>query len=75
MPAIGMMALSPEHDLVGLPAELVASHDPRAGEMDAYEGVLGEAMEGDARSLRTRELRRGSVANCRFGARGKHAGP
>ena len=46
--AIGMMVLSPEHNLTGLPAELVASHLPRAGEMDAYERVLGDAMHGDA---------------------------
>lgn len=46
--AIGMMVLSPEQDLVGLPAELIASRHPRAGEMDAYERVLGEAMLGDA---------------------------
>ena len=46
--AIGMMVLSPGHDLIGLPAELVASRNPRAGEMDAYERVLGDAMHGDA---------------------------
>lgn len=46
--AIGMMVLSPEHDLVGLPSELVASRHPRSGEMDAYERVLGDAMHGDA---------------------------
>lgn len=46
--AIGMMVLSPEHDRVGLPTELVASQHPSAGEMDAYERVLGEAMHGDA---------------------------
>ncbi|MDR6759436.1 glucose-6-phosphate 1-dehydrogenase [Mycoplana sp. BE70] len=46
--AIGMMVLSPEQDLVGLPVELVASQLPRAGEMDAYERVLGDAMVGDA---------------------------
>ena len=46
--AIGMMVLSPGNDLIGLPAELVASQLPRAGEMDAYERVLGDAMHGDA---------------------------
>ena len=30
------------------PAELLASRHPRAGEMDAYERVLGDAMAGDA---------------------------
>jgi len=28
--------------------EMLASQHPRAGEMDAYERVLGAAMEGDA---------------------------
>jgi glucose-6-phosphate 1-dehydrogenase len=28
--------------------ELLASRHPAAGEMDAYERVLGDAMEGDA---------------------------
>jgi glucose-6-phosphate 1-dehydrogenase len=46
--ALGMMVLSPEHDFVGMPSELVASRHPRAGEMDAYERVLGDAMHGDA---------------------------
>ncbi len=46
--AIGMMVLSPAYDFVGLPAELVASRNPRTGEMDAYERVLGDAMHGDA---------------------------
>jgi glucose-6-phosphate 1-dehydrogenase len=45
--AIGMMVLSPGHDFAGVPAELVASQHPRA-EMDAYERVLGDAMDGDA---------------------------
>ncbi|QIG52641.1 glucose-6-phosphate dehydrogenase [Nordella sp. HKS 07] len=46
--AIGMMTLSPDKDDVGLPIEMVASQHPRAGEMDAYERVLGDAMHGDA---------------------------
>jgi glucose-6-phosphate 1-dehydrogenase len=28
--------------------EMVASHEPRKGEVEAYERVLGEAMSGDA---------------------------
>jgi glucose-6-phosphate 1-dehydrogenase len=46
--AIGMMTLFPGQDDVGLPVEMVASQQARAGEMDAYERVLGDAMQGDA---------------------------
>ena len=34
--------------MIGQSVELLASHHPGAGEMDAYERVLGDAMEGDA---------------------------
>ena len=33
---------------VGQPVELLASHHPASGEMDAYERVLGDAMAGDS---------------------------
>jgi glucose-6-phosphate 1-dehydrogenase len=33
--------------MIGQPVELLASHHPDAGEMDAYERVLLDAMEGD----------------------------
>jgi glucose-6-phosphate 1-dehydrogenase len=46
--ALGVNALSPEDDSVGLATELIASRRPAAGEMDAYERVLGDAMHGDA---------------------------
>ena len=46
--ALGVNVLSPEDESVGLTTELVASRRPRAGEMDAYERVLGDAMHGDA---------------------------
>jgi glucose-6-phosphate 1-dehydrogenase len=46
--ALEMMVLTPGHDeMSGQPVEMVACRDPLAGEMDAYERVLGEAMEGD----------------------------
>jgi glucose-6-phosphate 1-dehydrogenase len=32
---------------VSEPVEIEAQHYPRAGEMDAYERVLGDAMAGD----------------------------
>ncbi len=34
--------------MIGQPAEMLASRHPTAEEMDAYERVLGDAMEGDA---------------------------
>lgn len=46
--AMGMMILAPGEGIVGQPIEMVASRSPRAAEMDAYERVLGAAMEGDA---------------------------
>ena len=46
--AIGMNVLSPRDESVSLPAEMLASRHPAAGEMDAYERVLGDALRGDA---------------------------
>ncbi|OLC92461.1 MAG: glucose-6-phosphate dehydrogenase [Acidobacteria bacterium 13_1_40CM_4_58_4] len=46
--ALGMMVMSPGEELAVQTAEMVASRSPRAGEMDAYERVLGAAMAGDA---------------------------
>jgi glucose-6-phosphate 1-dehydrogenase len=46
--AIGMNAASPEEEIGGERAEMIASHHPCAKEMDAYERVLGDAMAGDA---------------------------
>ena len=46
--AIGMMVLSTGEEMVGEAVEMLASHHPRADEMNAYERLLGEAMEGDA---------------------------
>jgi glucose-6-phosphate 1-dehydrogenase len=40
--------MGPGEKLAGQPVELLASHHPAAGEMGAYERVLGDAMEGDA---------------------------
>jgi glucose-6-phosphate 1-dehydrogenase len=45
---MGMMTLDPGAQGLSLQtAEMVASHSPRADEMDAYERVLGAAMAGD----------------------------
>ena len=47
--AMGMMNLAPNAEgLVLQSGEMVASHSPRADEMDAYERVLGAAMDGDS---------------------------
>jgi glucose-6-phosphate 1-dehydrogenase len=46
--AFGMTVMDPQEKMTGEPVELVASHHPSAEEMDAYERVLGDAMEGDA---------------------------
>ena len=46
--AMGMMSLSAGEGVSLYPSEMVASRAPRAGDMDAYERLLGAAMEGDA---------------------------
>ena len=46
--ALGMMVMAPGEDMVAQSAEMIASRHPRADEMDAYERVLGDAMQGDA---------------------------
>jgi glucose-6-phosphate 1-dehydrogenase len=47
--AMGMMNLAPDAEGLKLQAsEMVANHFPRADEMDAYERVLGAAMDGDS---------------------------
>jgi glucose-6-phosphate 1-dehydrogenase len=48
MGAIGLTTMDPEEKMIGQSVELLATHRPSAGEMDAYERVLGDAMEGDA---------------------------
>jgi glucose-6-phosphate 1-dehydrogenase len=45
--AIGTMVMDNDDREVGQEVELVASHQPGANEMDAYERVLGDAMNGD----------------------------
>ena len=46
--AMGMTIMAPSEEIVGQATEMVASRYPCAGEMDAYERVLGAAMDGDA---------------------------
>jgi len=46
--AIGAMVMGLGDEMSSETAELVASRHPAAGEVDAYERLLGEAMEGDA---------------------------
>jgi glucose-6-phosphate 1-dehydrogenase len=46
--AMGMMLLASAEDMSLQAREMVASRDPHSGEMDAYERLLGAAMEGDS---------------------------
>jgi glucose-6-phosphate 1-dehydrogenase len=46
--AFGVTVMDPEEKMIGQSVELLASHRPTADEMDAYERVLGDAMDGDA---------------------------
>ena len=45
--AIGANIVTVESETESIVAEMVASRRPGSGEMDAYERVLGDAMEGD----------------------------
>jgi glucose-6-phosphate 1-dehydrogenase len=45
--AMGMMVMTPGEELAAETVEMLASRFPRAGGVDAYERVLGGAMEGD----------------------------
>jgi glucose-6-phosphate 1-dehydrogenase len=46
--ALGITVMAPGEELIGQSAEMMATRSPRADEMDAYERVLGDAMEGDS---------------------------
>ncbi len=46
--ALGATVMDPEERMIGQSAELLVSRQPGAEEMDAYERVLGDALEGDA---------------------------
>ncbi len=46
--AFGMTVMDSEEKMIGQPVELLSTHHPSVGEMDAYERALGDAMEGDA---------------------------
>ncbi len=46
--AIGANAIAPGEETRSQTAEMVGTRHPRADEMDAYERVLGDAMQGDA---------------------------
>ena len=60
--AFGVTAMDEADQMIGQRAELVASRQPGADEMDAYERVLGDAIEGDATlfARRTTSKRRGA---------------
>ncbi|HWP66233.1 MAG TPA: glucose-6-phosphate dehydrogenase [Candidatus Limnocylindria bacterium] len=46
--AFGVTVMDAEEKMTGESVELLAHHHPRADEMDAYERVLTDAMEGDS---------------------------
>jgi glucose-6-phosphate 1-dehydrogenase len=46
--ALGLMVMAPGEEMVGQSVEILGSRHPLADEMDAYERVLGDALEGDA---------------------------
>jgi len=46
--AMGMTVMAPGERMAGQLAEMIASRQTSAEEMDAYERVLGDAMAGDA---------------------------
>ncbi len=46
--AIGANIIAPEQETRSQTAEMLGTRLPRAGEMDAYERVLGDATQGDA---------------------------
>jgi glucose-6-phosphate 1-dehydrogenase len=46
--AFGLTVMDREERMVGQPVELVGTHRPDADEPDAYERVLGDALDGDA---------------------------
>ena len=45
--ALGMMILASGEEMAGQAVEMVASKSPHAGETDAYERLLGEAIAGE----------------------------
>jgi glucose-6-phosphate 1-dehydrogenase len=45
---MGMTVLAPGDRLAGQSTEMIASRQPSAEQMDAYERVLGDATAGDA---------------------------
>jgi glucose-6-phosphate 1-dehydrogenase len=46
--ALGATIMDPEDRMIGESVELTMSRQPGAGAMDAYERILGDAMDGDA---------------------------
>jgi glucose-6-phosphate 1-dehydrogenase len=46
--AMGMMVVKPTDESQGICVESITGRHPLAGEMDAYERLLGDAMAGDA---------------------------
>ena len=45
---MGMMVVKPNDESHGVCVESITGRHPQAGEIDAYERLLGDAMAGDA---------------------------
>ncbi len=45
--ALGLMVMAPGEEMVGQAAEMIGTRQPGAGEADAYERVLSDAIVGD----------------------------
>ncbi len=46
--ALGMMVMAPREEILGQSVEMIASSFPQAGELDSYERLLGDALQGDS---------------------------
>lgn len=46
--AIGTTVMAPGEEMIGMPAEMIASRQPSPSEMEAYERVLIDALNGDS---------------------------
>jgi glucose-6-phosphate 1-dehydrogenase len=44
---MGMTVMSPSEGMFGQSVEMLARRQPQAGDVDAYEKVLGDALAGD----------------------------
>ena len=72
--AVGAQVKQPGETMEGEDTELSFVDKPEGDEMDAYERLLGDAMEGDAGALRAPGRRRGVMGDRRSDPRQPDAG-